>query len=237
MHKPASMLLALMGVGIVAYSISLDGTSKQQPPTERTIEVARAPRAQPIIQPTPTVISLSRPEASARDRIDYQQAIVVPDDAVSLVREVQRELRRVGCYDREINGIWTTSSRMATQMFTERINAKLPIDKPDAVLLSLLQSQTGVVCGKSCPSGQAIDAGGRCIPAALLSTTAKSNSPEKADRLVTGSLSGPPSTPDGPVDEPDNFGATQRSPRQASAKPPKFWRFLVRSVDRALGLY
>ena len=42
MHKPASMLLALMGVGIVAYSISLDGRSKQQPPTERTIEVARA---------------------------------------------------------------------------------------------------------------------------------------------------------------------------------------------------
>src|SRR6476619_5934361 len=85
MHKPASMLLALMGVGIVAYSISLDGTSKPQPPTERTIEVARAPRAQPIIQPTPTAISLSRPE-SARDRIDYQQPIVVPDDAVSLVR-------------------------------------------------------------------------------------------------------------------------------------------------------
>jgi hypothetical protein len=70
-----------------------------------------------------------------------------PSDRVALARALQRELKRVGCYGGEITGVWTTSTRMAMQAFTERVNATLPIDKPDPVLLSLVQGhQQGDVC-------------------------------------------------------------------------------------------
>ena len=43
----------------------------------------------------------------------------------------------------EISGVWTTSSRMAMKAFTDRVNASLPIDAPDYILLSLVQRHEG----------------------------------------------------------------------------------------------
>jgi hypothetical protein len=85
-----------------------------------------------------------------------------------LTRALQRELRRTGCYEGEISGFWTPSSRRAMQLFTERVNARLPVDKPDAILLSLAQSHPETVCSKDCPAGQAFAADGRCVPDALI---------------------------------------------------------------------
>ena len=83
--------------------------------------------------------------------------------------DLQRELARVGCYAGEINGAWTLSTRQAMKIFMERVNATLPIHQPHAVLLALVQSQPGNVCGTSCPAGQSRARDGRCIPTALLS--------------------------------------------------------------------
>ena len=60
-----------------------------------------------------------------------QKAAVIPGDRASITRELQRELKRVGCYGGDINGIWTTSSRMAMKSFIDAVNAALPIDTPD----------------------------------------------------------------------------------------------------------
>ena len=84
-------------------------------------------------------------------------------DKASLARQLQRELVRVGCYSGEINGVWTTSSRMAMKAFVDRVNSKLPIDAPDPILLSLLQGQRGEVCGTSCTVSQATADGAACI--------------------------------------------------------------------------
>jgi hypothetical protein len=67
----------------------------------------------------------------------------------SVARQLQSELKRVGCYDGEINGIWTTSSRFAMKTFTDLVNAKLPIGKPDHILLALVQGHKERVCGAS----------------------------------------------------------------------------------------
>ena len=83
--------------------------------------------------------------------------------------DLQRELARVGCYAGEINGAWALSTRQAMKIFMERVNATLTIHQPDAVLLALVQSQPGNVCGTSCPAGQSRARDGRCIPTALLS--------------------------------------------------------------------
>jgi hypothetical protein len=101
------------------------------------------------------------------------QSSVIPGDPVSLARELQRELRRVGCYDGEINGNWTPSARRAMKAFTDRVNASLPTERPDYILLRLVQGSPERVCGASCPSGQSITDNGRCLPDAVLAQTNK----------------------------------------------------------------
>lgn len=55
----------------------------------------------------------------------------------------------------------------------ERVNATLPHDEPDYILLTLVQGQTGQACGKLCPPGQSTSDGGRCIPNAVLAQSAR----------------------------------------------------------------
>jgi peptidoglycan hydrolase-like protein with peptidoglycan-binding domain len=98
---------------------------------------------------------------------------IEPGDRAGLTRELQRELKRVGCYGGEITGVWTTSSRMAMKAFIERVNATLPIDSPDAVLLSLVQAHRQRACGAPCPAGQAAAPNGACLPNAVLAKAAK----------------------------------------------------------------
>jgi hypothetical protein len=87
----------------------------------------------------------------------------------SLARQIQSELRRVGCYDGEVNGLWTTSTRFAMQVFTERVNARLPLDKPDPAHLALIQGQQGRVCGSPpCGTGDARHSDARCQAATNL---------------------------------------------------------------------
>ena len=91
-----------------------------------------------------------------------------PVDRAGFARELQRELARVGCYDGEINGAWTTSTRQAMKAFIERVNAALPTNHPDAVLLTLVRGHGGKACGTSCPAGQGRADTGRCVPTAIL---------------------------------------------------------------------
>jgi hypothetical protein len=89
-------------------------------------------------------------------------------DRVSLARDLQRELRRVGCYEGEVNGVWTTSTRRAMKSFTDRVNATLPLEEPDHVLLALVRNYPDNTCGKPCPAGQGLSDAGRCVPIAML---------------------------------------------------------------------
>jgi hypothetical protein len=92
-----------------------------------------------------------------------------PGDAEArdqLVRDIQYELRRAGCYDGDVSGAWNNTTRQAMQTFTQRMNAALPVDQPDYVLLTLLQAQRAQSCRSGCPVGQVAD-GGRCIPRAI----------------------------------------------------------------------
>jgi hypothetical protein len=57
--------------------------------------------------------------------------------------------------------------------FTERVNAALPVDEPDYILLALVQNQPGQVCGSGCPTGQAVGNNGRCLPQAILAQAEK----------------------------------------------------------------
>ncbi len=90
-----------------------------------------------------------------------------------LTRNIQRELRRVGCYWGNIDGSWGTGSKRSMGEFMERVNAALPIEEPDIVFLSLLSAHPSDTCGRSCPTGQSLDAAGRCLPDVILAQKAK----------------------------------------------------------------
>jgi hypothetical protein len=92
-------------------------------------------------------------------------------DRAGMARELHKELKRVGCYDGEVTGSWTSSSRQAMRRFTESVNARLPFEEPDLVLLRLLQSHKHVVCG--CRSGSA-------SAAACPETAGVANPPKKS---------------------------------------------------------
>jgi hypothetical protein len=83
-----------------------------------------------------------------------------------LARELQQALRRAHCYGGPINGVWTAETRRAMSAFLARANATLPVDKPDAILLALLQNEPDARCG-SCPPGQQPGADGACLAAGM----------------------------------------------------------------------
>jgi hypothetical protein len=152
--------------------------------------------------------------------------------ASARARAAQQELYRLGCYNDAINGAWTSPSRTAAQKFLARVNARLPVDQPDDTLIALLRSTKEFVC-MHCPPGEAINGAGDCVPKALVDKTAKSAP------MSTGALADSPRSLERPTGE---ASAAQRDP--ATAEPSagatttgiKYWRSLLRKVDRALGL-
>jgi hypothetical protein len=97
----------------------------------------------------------------------------LPRDRASLARALQLELKRVGCYAAEPNGVWTPASRKAMKSFTDRVNASLPVGEPDEILLALVQAHRGEACGAPCPAGQGLAEDGRCLPGAILAQAAR----------------------------------------------------------------
>ena len=53
----------------------------------------------------------------------------------------------MGCYGGDLNGVWTPATRKAMKAFTDRVNATLPVDQADDILLTLVQAHQGEACG------------------------------------------------------------------------------------------
>jgi hypothetical protein len=114
-------------------------------------------------------------------------------DRTQLSRELHKELKRVGCYEGEISGAWNNGSRQALRRFTEAVNAKLPIEEPDLVLLRLVQGQAQRVC--PCPAGPGEAKPPSCAPpsraeigkpAAGETRLAEEASPQRSTPLIVG---------------------------------------------------
>lgn len=79
-----------------------------------------------------------------------------------LARRLQVELRRVGCLKSGADGVWGRASQRAMQRFADKIDASLPTDRPDAVLLMLVEKYQDRACGAPCAPGEQPDGRGRC---------------------------------------------------------------------------
>jgi hypothetical protein len=163
MKNVSGHIAILAGAGVAAALLAfatylgqrMETASSAQAPVVVTVP-ARA--SQPTAQPGP-----QQPSAGA----------ALPRDATALARQLQSELKRAGCYDGEISGVWTPRTREAMKAFTTRVNATLPVDKPDQILLALVQGHQGVACAPkpvlakapAKPEPPEVDAAPKPIPA------------------------------------------------------------------------
>jgi hypothetical protein len=111
-----------------------------------------------------------------------QSASLAPHDESTrykLITDIQQHLKRVGCYYGRIDGSWGASTKDAMRTFTDRVNAELPLDEPDYLLLSLLQSHSEKACGE-CPPGLALSANGRCVPQPVVAQSHPGDAPKAA---------------------------------------------------------
>lgn len=118
-----------------------------------------------------TVVAMS-PSSPASQRTSL--APRDPDSRYKLVLDIQQNLKRLGCYYGRIDGSWGAGSKEAMKSFTDSVNATLPIEEPDYLLLTLLQANSGKTCG-ACPAGLQMSAGGRCVPQTVIAQTRRND--------------------------------------------------------------
>ena len=137
MNNVSGHLAILAGAGVAAALLALATY------VGRRMETSASAQA-PVVVTVPARASAAPPPQAAPRQPPPGTAS--PRDPASLARQLQSELRRVGCYDGELSGVWTPRTRMAMKAFTDRVNASLPVDKPDQILLALVQNHQGVAC-------------------------------------------------------------------------------------------
>jgi len=133
------LLLAAAAVCLCGLSYAT-GWPQQPRPT--------APEAQAAI-----VLAQRADVSKTGHSLPVTPAPAAPRDMDALVREIQRQLIRVGCYNGEVSGKWSPPSRLAMQAFTDQVNARLPVDRPDQILLRLLEGHQGRAWGTLEPKG------------------------------------------------------------------------------------
>jgi hypothetical protein len=181
MRKAGGVALILSGIAVGLYGIvepwQVETTFSNASTTEQPARPAtQVPEPRPWFRPrastqfpasswTPVVVTLPPQGSNPRNS---SQRLAIPKDRDTLARELQKELKRVGCYEGEINGVWSPFTRRAMKMFIERVNASLPVEEPDPILYVMVRGEHEQICGKACPLGEALTRDGRCVPAAIL---------------------------------------------------------------------
>ncbi|MET0278739.1 MAG: caspase family protein [Pseudorhodoplanes sp.] len=89
-------------------------------------------------------------------------AVVPPSDPAVVARELQSELRRVGCDPGAINGVWSPGSRQALEQFNRRASMNLETKVASVDALDAVKGQRGRICPLVCAGGQRVD-GERCV--------------------------------------------------------------------------
>lgn len=158
MRLSVGLLVLLIGVGLAVMhfrpppepaGIDQIMLSQSAENSLSTSSISRSGAGGGVTRPTP---ASTTPGPWARNTVVVASRNV-SDEAVDrlsgtdLTRSLQSELQRVGCYHGAIDGDWGPMSKRAMSEFTGHMNASLPVDRPDQILLHMVRGFSGRACG------------------------------------------------------------------------------------------
>jgi len=171
-------LLVILGLTVAAFALrpddKLDDAGSRPPDKADTSGAIEASAAVPAAPASQTVYVPTRRTTAVQSATTGQELPNRPN--LDLVRQLQHELTRVGCYAGEINGIWTPSTRRAMEALIGQVNAKLPTGRPEPVHLALVQGQDSRICDR-CPAAEENQLAGKCANPATREVLASSIAP------------------------------------------------------------
>src|SRR5262245_32732670 len=246
MIRPIAVVLVLAGVSLGTYATLSGSHTDARSAQSASPALAAAPVMVTVVKPSSSTAKADPakavPSGELLPRIPvalHAPASPAPSDTMTLTRDIQLQLRRVGCYEGAVNGLWSPTVVRSMKAFTDHVNAVLPVEHPDIILLALVQNHRGTACGVSCPPGQARAEDGRCLPQAVMARAAKMRPPDDADLIST---SGPtraaalrPSTEERATGRRMSLGALTAKPEalfKRSTSRPAYTRVRA-SVQRA----
>jgi hypothetical protein len=132
-------------------SLSFAAPPPVVPVTEAANNVVAAAPAQVVVLDASGATSVVGPHAAGGNRVStldpgLDPGSANPGDRMTLTRALQTKLAGAQCYTGPVNGIWSPQSKDAMRRFTTAVNAQLPINEPDHILLSLIESNSTAVC-------------------------------------------------------------------------------------------
>lgn len=127
----------------------------------RSIAVEANPEFVKPAAPAPKKVAQLQP-ATLTD-VQAVQPPIVPIDPRSLAMRQQAELKRVGCYNKAIDGIWGAGSTAAMSRFNQYAKAALPTHAPDQSVIAVIAQHQHRVCPVLCPAGTYLAKSGQCL--------------------------------------------------------------------------
>ena len=92
------------------------------------------------------------------------QIAIAPLSGEALAREVQKELKRVGCDPGSVDAKWGANARSALADFARRTQVALAVEEPTMAALESLKNQRARVCPLECDDDE-VERDGRCVAA------------------------------------------------------------------------
>lgn len=148
----------------------IEEAKRLEPAKVATIEQPKAADQTAIAKP-------AEPAVAARSPDDAKPEPSLPAD---LPRQLQAELRRVGCKSGEIDDVWSASARKALSSFNDSAGTKFDVKLASVDALDAVRARPGRVCPLECDRGfhaggdhcvkiscdadQVLGANGRCRP-------------------------------------------------------------------------
>src|SRR5262249_53411943 len=162
-----------------------------------------------------------------------------PPLGAALVKEIKKELKRVGCYSGGLDERWPTAETTASlKKFAAQARLSTPGAEPSVALLEEIRGRSGRVCplecgprqgekdgrcvAKACPSGSELDDGGDCRP--KRKSTASRPDAEDNERPKARPREERPKTAARPAQPQQRSSAEPQQSRDTAAPPPKSTR-------------
>ena len=120
-----------------------------------------------------------------------------PEPTLSVARQLQTELRRVGCFDASVGDDWSPAAKRALDDFAKRERMTLDSAVASTTALDIVRAKAGKVCAlacgprdeeragqcvrKTCAKGKVLDEDGDCVAREAPKARAESRGPASAE--------------------------------------------------------